>query len=100
MKLRPSTRIMRGGFFVTGAIAAVLAAAAPAMASGTALYCGASRGLTAEAAIQGAVDDAQTSASGDGRFQCALVGEPQIFETFDDPYFGHLFRASVTMDCQ
>lgn len=99
MMPRPTTRILRGGFLTAAAVAALVATAAPAMAS-SALYCGAARGLTADNAIQGAIDDARTSASGDGRFQCELVGEPQIFETFDDPYFGHIFRASVTMECE
>lgn len=100
MMPRPTTRILRGGFLTAAAVAALVATTAPAMASGSALYCGAARGLTADNAVQGAVDDARNSASGDGRFQCELVGEPQIFETFDDPYFGHVFRASVTMECQ
>ncbi|MFE0172361.1 hypothetical protein ACFWZ2_08585 [Streptomyces sp. NPDC059002] len=85
---------------MAGTAAALLAVTAPATASTAALYCGAGRGLTAEAAVQGAIDDARTSASADGKSQCELVGEPQIFEVFDDPNFGHIFRASVNMSCE
>ncbi|MFE0100642.1 hypothetical protein [Streptomyces sp. NPDC059009] len=97
--LRPTRRTTRGSLLVAGTAAALLAVAAPATASTASLYCGAGRGLTAGAAIQGAIDDAQVSASGDGRFECERVGDPQIFEVFDDPNFGHIFRASVTMSC-
>ncbi|MEU7579891.1 hypothetical protein AB0B50_20075 [Streptomyces sp. NPDC041068] len=98
--LRATRWTARGGLLAAGTAAALLAVAVPATASTAALYCGAGRGLTAESAIQGAVDDARNSASGDGRFQCELVGAPQIFEVFDDPYFGHVFRASVNMSCE
>ncbi|MGW7518918.1 hypothetical protein ACWGJ2_25355 [Streptomyces sp. NPDC054796] len=96
---RPSGQMTRGALFVAGTAAALLSVAVPAMAS-TAQYCGAGRGLTAEVAVQGAIDDAQNSASGDGRFHCELEGQPQIFEVFDDPNFGHIFRASVVMNCE
>ncbi|MGW7518940.1 hypothetical protein ACWGJ2_25465 [Streptomyces sp. NPDC054796] len=89
----------RGALFVAGTAAALLSVTVPAMAS-TAQYCGAGRGPTAETAVQGAIDDAQNSASGNGRFQCELAGAPEIFEIFDDPNFGHIFRASVIMNCE
>lgn len=89
---------MRLALTTGGATIAVLALTTSA-ATASSLYCGAARGLTAEVAIQGAIEDAENSASGDGLFTCTLVGDPQVFETFDDPYFGHLFRASVTMSC-
>ncbi|NGN66131.1 hypothetical protein G5C51_19815 [Streptomyces sp. A7024] len=85
---------------MAGTTAALLAAAAPAMATGSTVWTGGGRGLTAESAIQGAIDDATVSASGVGQFHCELVGEPQVFETFDDPNFGHIFRAQVTMACE
>lgn len=98
--LRPTRWTTRGGLLVAGAVAALLAVATPATAGSAALYCGAGRGPTAEVAVQGAIDDAQVSASGDGRFQCELDGEPQVFEVFDDPNYGHIFRASVIMSCE
>jgi hypothetical protein len=81
-----------------GAAALVLLAASPASASP--LFCGAGRGLTAENAIQGAFDDAQSSAQSVGFYgACSIVGEPQVFETVNDPNFGHLFRAQVFVSC-
>lgn len=94
-----STRPTRGALFVAGLAAALLSAAAPAMASGTALYCGAGRGPTADIAVQGAIEDARGSARTDGRYSCEPADPPQIFEVFDDPYRGHVFYASVTMNC-
>ena len=81
------------------AASAVVLALTASTAEASGLWCGAGRGLTAEGAIQGAIDDARTSASGSGLFDCELVGEPEVFETFDDPYFGHVFRAQVNMAC-
>jgi hypothetical protein len=88
-----------GSPLITGAaaVAALLMTASAADAS--MLWCGAGRGLTPEVAIQGAIDDAQSSASGSGQFTCELVGDPQVFGPFEDPYFGHIFRAQVTMSC-
>lgn len=84
---------------VAGAAAVVLLAASPAVASP--LFCGAGRGLTADVAIQGALDDAAVSASSEGyNGACTLVGDPQIFETFTDPYFGHVYYAQVTVSCE
>ncbi|MGH3485951.1 MAG: hypothetical protein ACRDPQ_22230 [Nocardioidaceae bacterium] len=37
-----------------------------------------------ENAVQRAADDARVSASEAGQLTCELVGEPQVFETFDD----------------
>ncbi|MFI0451824.1 hypothetical protein [Actinomadura sp. 6N118] len=93
-----SRRMNRGVLLAVGSAAALLGAAGPALASG-ALYCGAGRGLTRDVAIQSAIDDANVSASADGRFHCVLNGQPEVFEVFDDPNFGHIFRASVTMNC-
>jgi hypothetical protein len=78
---------------------AVMLFATPATASP--LFCGAGRGLTAENAVQGALDDARNSAQSEGFYgACTLSGEPQIFETFNDPNFGHIFRAQVTVTCE
>ncbi|MGC0420128.1 hypothetical protein [Embleya sp. AB8] len=94
-----STRLTRGGLFVAGLAAALLSAAAPAMASGTTLYCGAGMGSTADIALRAAIDDAQGTAHTDGRYSCTPAAAPQISEVFDDPYRGHVFYASVTMNC-
>jgi hypothetical protein len=82
-----------------GAMALIVGTASPAAASP--LFCGASRGPTAEVAIQGALWDAQSSAQSEGFYgACTIVGEPSIFETRSDPNFGHIFRASLTATCQ
>ncbi|HEY7271793.1 MAG TPA: hypothetical protein VH502_03590 [Actinoplanes sp.] len=99
MNLRPGRRAGAGLVLAAGALTVVMLLGTPAMASP--LFCGAGRGLTAQNAIQGALDDAQASAQAEGFYgACSTVGEPQIFETFDDPYFGHLFRAQVTVSCE
>lgn len=99
MKARWSRRAGAGLGVAAGALALVTLFASPAMASP--LFCGAGRGLTAPVAIQGAFDDAQTSAQSEGFYgACTIVGQPQVFETFNDPYFGHLFRAQVTVSCE
>jgi hypothetical protein len=99
MNQRWGRRAGAGLTVAAGAMAVVMLVAAPATASP--LFCGAGRGLTAENAIQGAFDDAQNSAQSVGFYgACTLVGEPQIFETFNDPNFGHIFRAQVTVTCE
>ncbi|HYJ67397.1 MAG TPA: hypothetical protein VEX15_07015 [Nocardioidaceae bacterium] len=98
MSLSTHTRRI-GVSFTMGAAAVTVLALTASSASASMQWCGAGRGLTAQNAIQGAIDDATVSASGAGQFSCELVGEPQVFETFNDPIFGHLFRAQVTMSC-
>ena len=79
-------------------MALVALAASPALASP--LFCGAGRGRTADVAIQGAFWDAQNSAQSESFYgDCTIVGEPAIFETTNDPNFGHIFRASLTVTC-
>jgi len=99
MNRRWGHRTGAGLVVAAGAAALVMLFASPATASP--LFCGAGRGLTAQNAIQGALDDAQNSAQSEGFYgACTMSGEPQIFETFDDPNFGHVFRAQVTVTCQ
>jgi hypothetical protein len=99
MNQRWGRRAGAGLTVAAGAMAVVMLVASPASASP--LFCGAGRGLTAENAIQGAFDDAQNSAQSVGLYgACTLVGEPQIFETFNDPNFGHIFRAQVSVSCE
>ena len=31
---------------------------------------------------------------------CTIVGEPQVFEVFNDPNHGHTFRAQVQATCE
>jgi hypothetical protein len=89
----------KGLVAAAGGTALIMLVASPATASP--LFCGAGRGLTAQNAIQGAFDDAQSSAQSVGLYgPCVLSGEPQIFEVFNDPNFGHIFRAQVTVTCE
>ncbi len=99
MNRRWGRRTGHGLLVAAGAMTVVMLVASPATASP--LFCGAGRGLTAENAVQGALDDAQNSAQSEGFYgACTLSGEPQIFETFDDPNFGHIFRAQVNVTCE
>ena len=49
--------------------------------------------------IRRAIDDATTSASAYQLYTCTLVGQPQVFESTNDPNFGHVFRAEATVSC-
>ena len=99
MKLIRGRQAGAGLGVAAGAMAIVALAASPAAATSL-VFCGASRGLTAQNAIDGALDDARTSAESMGFYgECTLVEPPAIFETWTDPYFGHLFRASVQVTC-
>ena len=95
-----SSRSIRAGLGVAAGAAALLVALAPT-ASASPLFCGAGRSLTADGAVNAALDDAQTSAQSMGFYgACTIVGEPQIFETFNDPNYGHIFRAQVNATCE
>jgi hypothetical protein len=95
-----SRTLTRRGALAVGAGVPVLAALAPTAGAITgAIYCGGGRGPTAEVAIQSAIDDAATSAQGDGLFTCTLVGEPLVAFIQNDPYRGDFYRASVNMSC-
>jgi hypothetical protein len=100
MRLRTVTRRTGAMFAVTGALVASLGAApsAPANPNGM-LFDGGGRGPTAEVAIRSAIDDAANSASAYQLFTCSLVGTPQVFESTNDPNFGHVFRAQATVFC-
>jgi hypothetical protein len=79
---------------------AVLSIAAPAAADPSGmLFTGGGRGLTAETAIRAAIEDATVSAGAYQLYTCTPVGEPQVFERFDDPNFGHVFRAQADVFC-
>ena len=100
MRLRTVGRRSGATLAVTGAVVSLLgvASSAPADSSGM-LFDGGGRGLTAEVAIRGAIDDAAASAGAYQLYTCTPVGTPQVFERFDDPYFGHVFRAQATVSC-
>ena len=82
---------------VTGVVGS-LAGVALADSNGK-LFQGGGRGPTAEVAIQSAIDDAETSASAEQLYTCTPVGEPEVFESTNDPNFGHVFRAMATVSC-
>jgi hypothetical protein len=100
MSLRTRGRHIGATLAVTGALVSFLgiASAATASSSGT-IFTGGGRGPTAEVAIQGAIDDATNSANSVGLFTCTPVGEPQVFESLNDPNFGHTFRAQADVSC-
>jgi hypothetical protein len=100
MRLRTVGRRTGATFAVIGVVMSFLgvASAAPANSTGT-IFTGASRGPTAEVAIRGAIEDATNSASSVGLFNCTPVGQPQVFETINDPNFGHVFRAQADVSC-
>jgi hypothetical protein len=100
--MRPLTvgRRTGGMLAVTGVAVGLLGAAPAAPADSTGmLFDGGGRGPTAEVAIRRAFSDAETSASAYQLYTCAPVGEPQVFESANDPNFGHVFRAQVTVSC-
>jgi hypothetical protein len=99
MNVNWNRRFGAGLTVVAGAVAVVALTGSPAAASP--LFTGGGRGLTAQVAIQSAVEDAQNTAQSVGFYgACAIVGEPAIFETRNDPNFGHVFRAQVDVSCR
>ena len=95
MKLRTGVPLA-----VSAAAVGMFAVAPAALAgpSGT-VFTGAARSLTAEVAIQGAIEDAMISASAEQLYTCTQVGAPRLFEHFDDPFFGHIFFAEADVSC-
>jgi hypothetical protein len=84
---------------LTVAAAILFSLASPAAAqSGGMFFDGASFGPTEEVAVQGAIWDAEASASASGLFNCELVGEPEIFPG-PAPEFNRNFRAQVRLFC-
>jgi hypothetical protein len=92
MNLRTHTR--RSGVPLTmGAASLTVLALTAVSASASGLYNGCSFGPTPERAIEKAIDDAENSASGDGFFNCEIVGEPLVWHD------GSRWRAAVDMAC-
>jgi hypothetical protein len=76
---------------VTAVVVSLLGAAPSARAASDGmLFTGGGRGPSADVAIRRAIDDATTSASAYQLYTCTLVGEPQVFESTNDPNFGHV----------
>jgi hypothetical protein len=100
MSLRTVGRRAGATLAVTGVVVSQLgtAAAAPASTGGM-VFTGGGRGPTAEVAIRRAIEDAKVSASASGLYTCTPVGEPQVFESTNDPNFGHIFRAQADVAC-
>jgi hypothetical protein len=100
MTLRRGGRRTGATLAVTGAVVGLLGVAppVPAESSGT-VFTGGGRGPTAEVAIRSAIDDAANSAAAVGLYTCTPVGEPQVFESTNDPNFGHIFRAMADVSC-
>jgi ribosomal protein S12 methylthiotransferase accessory factor YcaO len=100
MTLHATGRRTGATLAVTGIVVSLLGAAssAPASSSGM-LFDGGGRGPTAEVAIRRAIEDATTSASAYQLYTCTQVGQPQVFESTNDPNFGHVFRAQATVFC-
>jgi hypothetical protein len=92
MNLRTYARRI-GVPLTTGAASVTVVALTAASAGASALYGGCSFGSTPERAIAKAIDDAENSASGDGLFDCEIVGEPLVWRD------GSMFRAAVDMTC-
>jgi hypothetical protein len=92
MNLRTYTRRI-GVPLTMGAASVTVLALTAASANAAALYGGCSWGSTPQRAIAKAIDDAENSASGDGLFNCEVVGEPLVWRD------GTIFRAAVDMAC-
>jgi hypothetical protein len=92
MSLRSSARRI-GLSLTTGVAAVTVIAVTAASANASALFGGCSFGSTPERAIARAIDDAENSASGEGLFDCVIVGEPLVW------WDGSRFRAAVDMAC-
>ena len=95
MKLRTGVPL------AVSAVAVCMFAVAPSALAGSSgtVFTGAARGLTADVAIQGAIEDAVIPASAEQLYTCTPVGQPRVFEHFDDPFFGHIFFAEADVSC-
>ena len=99
MKLTLRRRTGAGLGVAAGSMALVWLFSSAAAASP--VFDGGGRGPTAEVAIQSAFEDAQVTAQSVGFYgPCTIVGDPQVFEVFNDPNRGHFFRAQVQATCE
>jgi hypothetical protein len=92
VNLRPYSRRI-GASLTMGAASLTVLALTATSASASGLFNGCSFGSTPERAIEKAIDDAENSASGEGLFNCEVVGEPLVW------WDGARFRAAVDMAC-
>jgi hypothetical protein len=101
MRLRTVGRRTGAALAVTAVVVSLLGAASSATAASDGmLFTGGGRGPSADVAIRRAIADAATSASAYQLSTCTLVGQPQVFESTNDPNFGHVFRAEATVSCR
>jgi hypothetical protein len=99
MTLQAVGRRAGASLVATGAVVALLGLAPSASADQSGMvFTGGGSGPTPAVAIQSAIDDATTSASASGLFNCTPVGEPQVFARPDDP-FGRFFSAMADVSC-
>lgn len=92
-----SRRLLAGG--AVGLLAAcTLATASVAAAEQPREFTGGGRGPTVEVAVNAAIEDALSYASGEGLFTCAVVGRPQRFPAYSSER-GHYWRAMATVSC-
>ncbi|WP_285696594.1 hypothetical protein [Actinomadura sp. NBRC 104412] len=93
--LRPRTV---SAFLVAVTAAAVVSVGAPAAADEVPVWNGFGRGLTAQRAIEKAIDDVEIMASSEGLFDCELVAEPIVWPP-DRSKGETSFTAGVDMIC-
>ena len=100
MNMHLPYRCRRASLTAVAAIPCFLATSSPVVGaqSGGMLFTGAAFGPTADVAIQGAIWDAETSASAYQLFTCRLVDEPVILPG-PNPEWSRNFRAQVTVEC-
>lgn len=98
MRLRKSRRKTVYAFSVAATAAALVAVGTPAMAAESPVFNGFGRAMTAQRAVDKAIDDAENSASSEGLFDCGLIAQPIVWAP--DPSRGEVsFTASVDMTC-
>jgi len=100
MNVHSTYRRRRAPLAMAAAMLCSLAASSPAIGaqSNGMFFDGAAFGPTGEVAIQGAIGDAETSASAYQLYTCELAGEPEIFPG-PNPEWGRNFRAQVRIFC-
>jgi hypothetical protein len=100
MRLATVGRRTGAALAATAVVVSLLAAASSARAASDGmLFTGGGRGPSADVAIRRAIYDATISASAYQLYTCTLVGQPQVYESTNDPNFGHVFRAEATVSC-
>ncbi|RAY16845.1 hypothetical protein DPM19_01375 [Actinomadura craniellae] len=86
-------------FLVAVTASALVAVGTPATADEVPVFNGFGRGMTAERAIERAIDDAENSASSEGLFNCELIAEPIVWPPGTWAVGDVSYTASVDMIC-